>query len=110
MIINEQIISEIITLIKKGDVFISSHGYDELANDNIFVKEIFETINEAVIINEYPDYSKGPCVLVLQKDKLNKPVHVVWGIPKKLDTHAVLVTAYRPDPERWDEDFKRRKK
>lgn len=102
--------SEIITLIKKGDVFISSHGYDELANDNIYVKEIFETIDVAEVINEYPDYSKGPCVLVLQKDKAGKPVHVVWGIPKNSKSPAVLVTAYRPDPERWNDDFLRRKK
>ncbi len=103
-------LSEIITLIKKGDVLISSHGYDELANDHIFVKEIVETIDEAEVINEYPDYSKGPCVLVLQKDRKGKPVHVVWGIPKNSNSPAVLVTAYRPDPERWEDDFTRRKK
>lgn len=102
--------SEIITLIKNGKVFISSHGYDELANDSIFVKEILETIDEAVVIKEYLDYSKGPCILVLQKDKSNKPVHVVWGIPKNSKSPAILVTAYRPDPERWNDDFSRRRK
>jgi hypothetical protein len=35
----------------------------------------------------------------------NKPVHVIWGIPKGKDSPAVLVTAYRPDPERWSDDF-----
>lgn len=55
----------IIELIENGEVQISSHGYDELAADSIFIKDVFETVESAYIIKEYPDYSKGPCVLVL---------------------------------------------
>jgi hypothetical protein len=36
------------------------------------------------------------------------PVHTVWGIPKDKKNPAVLITAYRPDPEKWSDDFKRR--
>jgi|GEM_PF-7069898 len=38
------------------------------------------------------------------------PIHVVWGIPKNLKAPAVIVTAYGPDPEKWVDDFKRRKR
>jgi hypothetical protein len=67
-------------------------------------------VKDAIVVEEYPDFSKGPCILVFQKDRQGKPVHVVWGIPKKDSSIAVLVTAYRPDPVRWSDDFTRRRK
>ena len=36
-------------------------------------------------------------------------IHVVWGIPKGKTEPAVLITAYRPDPDLWENDFLRRK-
>jgi len=48
-------------------------------------------------------------VLVLQFDHEHQPIHVVWGIPKGHSSPAVVVTAYRPDPQRWSEDFLERR-
>ena len=100
----------ILELIKNKEIKISTHGYDEMVEDDIFLKDIVGTINDSTVIKEYPDYSKGPCVLVLQHDLKKQPFHVVWGIPKNSESPAVLVTAYRPDPKNWTSDFKRRKK
>ena len=104
-----EFLEKVHTLIVAGDVRISEHGYDELAEDTLTAREIIEGMTGAAIIEEYPDYPKGPCALLLQKDKYGSPIHVVWGIPKGHDKPAVLITAYRPDPERWDESFMRRR-
>ena len=92
-------------LIATGDIRISDHGYDELAEDGITVKELLGGIDEAQIVEEYPDYPKGSCILLLQNVKHGNPVHVLWGIPKGYDKPVVLVTSYRPDPKRWDQTF-----
>jgi hypothetical protein len=103
-----QVFQQILEPIKRGEVRISAHGYDELAEDDILVRDVMAGVSEASVIEDYPEYPKGPCVLVLQRDLQSKPIHVVWGIPKNAVSPAVLVTAYRPDPEQWSSDFMRR--
>ena len=65
-------------LISAGEVRISEHGYDELVEHGLTAREILAGILTSVVVEEYPDYPKGPCVLLLQKDCAGNPVHVVW--------------------------------
>lgn len=102
-------LGQLCALIRVGEVRISEHGYDELSEDQLTAREVIAGIEEAVVVEEYLSYPKGPSILLLQKDSSGAPVHVVWGVPKGHDKPAVLVTAYRPDPERWDEAFLKRK-
>jgi hypothetical protein len=104
-----QTLQLVIELVARQDVMISDHGYDELAEDGILITDVIAGVTDAVMIEDYPEYHKGPCVLVLQKDHQGQPLHVVWGIPKNAASPAVVVTAYRPDVEQWTEDFMRRK-
>lgn len=97
---------KILELISNG----SEHGYDELVADDLTVRDIIAGSPEGIVIEEYPEYPKGPCVLIMLKDKGGHSIHAVWGIPSEALSPAVLVTAYRPDPKRWVNDFSRRKK
>ncbi|OQX61111.1 MAG: hypothetical protein B5M51_08730 [Anaerolinea sp. 4484_236] len=101
-------LDQVRSLIKIKDVRISAHGYDELIADNIFAREVLDSVENAILVEDYPDFHKGASVLVLQEDKRGKPIHVVWGIPKGAESPAVLITAYRPDSTKWTADFKRR--
>ena len=101
---------KIIELIEKGEVVISNHGYDELAEDGLIVREIIANVKKGKVVEDYPDYPKGPCVLVLQRDRQGNLMHIVWGIPKNASSPAVLVTAYRPNLSIWTDDFMERRK
>ena len=105
----DNLFDQIIKHISNNDLRISEHGYDELADDGLSAREVVSGVPHGIIVEEYPDYPKGPCILLLQKDRLDNPIHVVWGIPKSYDAPAVLITAYRPNPELWDETFLRRR-
>lgn len=97
-------------LVESKDIQISAHGYDELAADGILVTDVVRGVADGMAVEDYPDYHKGPCVLVFQHDQDGKPIHVLWGIPKNASSPAVVITGYRPDSAKWSADFKRRKR
>jgi len=92
-----------------GDVRVSDHGYGELAADGILVAEVVAGVSAGMVLEDYPAYPKGSCVLVLQRDGAGRPIHVVWGIPRGKSSPAVIVTGYRPDPDLWADGLVRRK-
>jgi hypothetical protein len=100
--------AQVIALVQQGEVKVSDHGYDELAEDGIFARDVIRGLPRAELLEDYPQFPKGPCILVLERDRDGLPLHAVWGIPKGEVSPAVLVTVYRPNPKRWTEDFRSR--
>jgi hypothetical protein len=73
---------------------VSEHGYDEFADDDILAIDVIGGAAGAVVVEDCPQFGKGPSVLVLQKDASDRPIHVLWGIPKGRSEPAVVVTLF----------------
>lgn len=96
--------------VARGEFRVSRHGFRELAADDILLDDLVAGLVSAIVVEDYPASERGPSVLVLERDRNSRPIHVVRGIAKDSVAPAVLVTAYRPDPSRWSEQFTRRDK
>jgi hypothetical protein len=96
-------------LVLRGEYIVSRHGFRELAADDIVAEDAISGAAFAIAVEDYPDSRKEPSVLVLERDRNGRPIHVMWGVPRSAGTPAILVTAYRPAPERWAADFMKRK-
>lgn len=101
-------LQRIVSLIGDRKLRVSTHALQKLIADGILIEPLIEGISQAILVEDYPDYFKGPAILVLQFDTLGMPIHLVWGLPAGAQEPAVLVTAYRPDPDRWTDHFSRR--
>jgi hypothetical protein len=95
-------------LVLSGEFRVSDHGFNELEDDGILASEVIAGVAAATVVENYRDRSRGPSVLALQHDADGRPIRVVWAVPAGERRPAILVTAYRPDPDLWDSDFKRR--
>jgi len=96
-------------LVVDGVFKISEHALDALLDDNLGREDVIETIETAETLEDYPEFGKGPAILLFQNTSDGRIIHTVWGIPKGETSPAVLVTVYFPDPERWDDTLKVRK-
>jgi uncharacterized protein DUF4258 len=101
-------IGRVQALVAAGNSILSEHAYDRLGANGITAEEIEAGAATAIEVEDYPDFHKGPSVLVLQQDSSGQPVHVVWGIRKGSVGPTVVITVYRPDPSLWSADFRSR--
>jgi hypothetical protein len=104
MLIKEEIV-EAITL----DMFrITDHAYEEALSDHLTFEEIITSVLHGEIIEQYPTDKPYPSCLIFGENLRNEPVHRVWAF-NKVNSWAVAITVYRPDPKRWIEWKTRRR-
>lgn len=96
---------------QKNKVYYTRHARNEMLVEGFGVitdQEVEEAIQVGEEIENYPDDEPFPSVLIFGKTKMGRPIHVVCAYDLE-DELAMVITAYEPDPLRW-EDFKRRRK
>ena len=98
----------IVSLVARKSYLVSQHALQKFANEQLLIGSVLEGVATGRLLEDYPTYHKGPAVLILQSDENGRPLHSVWGIPKGKSEPAVLVTIYRPDPDRWNGEFTQR--
>lgn len=93
-------LADIIEAIQAGHVRITDHAYEEANADRLKFDEIYFSAQKGVVIEEYQDDSPYPSVLIFGQTFGGDPVHSVWAYNQK-NRWTVLITVYRPDPNRW---------
>jgi hypothetical protein len=72
----------------------------------ISTNEVEVVVTQGELIEDYPSDPRGHSCLMLGFGVASRAVHVVCS-PK--DEYLAIITAYRPDPTQWSDDFKRRR-
>jgi hypothetical protein len=86
---------------------VSLHAFLRLLESDIALEEIELAIGNGVVIREYPDDQPLPSELFLGGAG-GRALHVVAAWDAKAREWRV-VTAYRPDPDLWEPDFRARR-
>jgi len=90
----------IIDAIRANRLRITDHADEEAQADRLSFDEIFFSVLQGEIIEDYPSDRPYPSCLIYGNTFTNDPVHSVWAYNAE-SAWAVLITVYRPDPKRW---------
>jgi hypothetical protein len=101
-------IQDIVSAIQEKRIRITDHADEEAQTDRLTFDEIFFSVLQGEIIEDYPTDKPYPSCLIYGDNFQGEPIHGVWAY--NAETHwAVLITVYRPDPNRWINWRERRK-
>lgn len=109
-IITVNLIAKIRQGFESNAVFYTRHAKIEMEIEEfgrIFDYEVYEAVCSGEVIEEYPEDTPYPSVLILGRTSISRPLHIVCAYNKE-ESLAIVITVYQPDPELWIE-YKRRK-
>jgi len=100
-------ISQIQSLFSEGKIVWTEHVSLRLRERKIKRNDLLECIKNGEIIEQYPDDTPFPSCLLLGNCTGGHPLHVVIGLNTGI--LCCIITAYRPDSDKWDESYKTRR-
>ena len=104
--LNEFDIAKINEMCKNKSLRWTNHIVARLVQRGISMDDVEGALFNGEIIELYPDDYPYPSCLVLGKSETNESLHIVCGVS---DVDLWLITAYYPDNEDWEPDFKARR-
>ena len=91
---------------KAEQIAITEHARLRMVERGITVNDIIRCIDTGEIIEQYENDKPFPSCLILGADIDGEYIHVVVSHDSEW---IYLITAYHPDAEVWEPDFKSRK-
>jgi hypothetical protein len=90
---------------KPERIIVTQHSRRRFSERSISIDDICMAIDNGEIIEYYPeDYPFPSCLILGNSD--GRAIHLVASIDENM---IYLITAYIPDPVKWDCDLKTRK-
>ena len=93
-------IQNIISSIQEKRIKITNHADEEVQNDFLSFDEIYFSVLQGEIIEDYPTDKPYASCLIYGDNFHGEAIHSVWAYNDKTKW-AVIITVYRPDPNRW---------
>ena len=84
---------------------LTQHSRKRFVERGIQLNDIVKTIENGEIVEDYPNDLPFPSCLITGRSG-NRAIHVVAAIDEDM---IHLITAYIPDPAKWETDWKTRK-
>jgi len=89
-------------------ILYTNHAAKQMFSRNISTQEVEYILVNGETIMDYPDDKPFPSKLLYCKIN-SRPLHVVYSLDVETST-KIVITAYEPSLEIWENDFKTRKK
>ena len=88
-------------------IWLSGHAVKRMFDRSIRHDEVTQVVRLGEVIADYPDDEPFPSCL-MSGFVHGRPLHVVVAIEAG-SASCYIITAYDPDPDLWEEDFRARR-